>query len=266
MALNVNAKVLIADLKLLPESEQLIRDPETAGKVAYTKCDVTNWNELERLPSEVEVAFGNGSVADVWIAGAGVFEPNVSSFFQDNDKEYYKAMRINADHPIKLTRIAMRSCLGANKPGVVLLVASMAGVAGFYGSPLYCASKHAVIGFTKSMAQAEKDENIKIVCVMPGIVDTPLWHSEAVSKQYSYSDAMAITPEEVAWAMKDLVEQGKFNGGSLLEVSKSNGRNELESKQTAASQSDDPETQKWVDQCYAPARQILMQERGAQLK
>jgi NAD(P)-dependent dehydrogenase (short-subunit alcohol dehydrogenase family) len=62
-----------------------------------------------------------------------------------------------ADHeyPIKLTRIAMRSCLKANKPGVVLIVASGAGVTGFYGSPLYCATKHAVVGFTKSMAQAD---------------------------------------------------------------------------------------------------------------
>lgn len=213
------------------------------------------------------MAFGQGAVADVWIAGAGVFEPNVSSFFEDNEDAHYQAMRINTDHPIKLTRIAMRSCLGANKPGVVLIVASMAGITGFYGSPLYCASKHAVVGFTKSMAQADKDEDIKVVCVCPGIVSTPLWtgpDAAAVSKQYSYSEEMAITSEEVAEAMKDMVEQGKFNGGSLLEVSKRNRRKELESTEVPSAQ--DPEAQAWIDGCYAPARQVFMKERGAGLQ
>lgn len=215
------------------------------------------------------MAFGENAVADVWIAGAGVLEPNVSSFYEDNEAENYQAMRINTEHPIKLTRIAMRSALGANKPAVVLIVASMAGISGFYGSPLYCASKHAVVGFTKSMAQADRDENVKVVCVCPGIVSTPLWtgpEAAAVktSEQYSYSDEMAISSEEVAEAMKEMVEKGEFKGGSLLEVSKSNGRKVLESNETQIAQG--PEAQAWVDQCYAPARQAFMKERGAGLQ
>lgn len=203
-------------------------------------------------------------MADVWVAGAGVFESNAtcSSFFLDNEDDGYKAMRINAEHPIKLTRIAMRSCLKANKPGVVLIVASCAGVTGFYSSPLYCATKHAVVGFTKSMAQADKDENFKVVSVCPGIVSTPMWTAARdVAKQYAYSDEMAITAEEVAEAMKNLIEQGRFSGGSLLEASKSRGRNLLESSEL--SQKLGPEGQPWIDGCYAPVRRILEEERAA---
>lgn len=249
---------------MLEEAQSLLRDPNTAGKVAYAKCDVCKWDQLERLPSEVEMAFGKGAVTDVWVAGAGVFEPNVSSFFEDKEDDGYRAMRINAEHPIKLTRIAMRTLLKANKPGVVLIVASGAGVTGFYGSPLYCATKHAVVGFTKSMAQADRDDNVKVVSVCPGIVATPLWngsHATAVAKKYSYSDSMAITPEEVAEAMKDLVEQERFEGGSLLEVSKSTGVNLLESNEASIAKG--PEAQAWVDQCYGPAREILRKERVA---
>jgi NAD(P)-dependent dehydrogenase (short-subunit alcohol dehydrogenase family) len=173
-------------------------------------------------------------------------------------------MRINAEHPIKLTRIAMRSSLKANKPGVVLIVASGAGVIGFYGSPLYCATKHAVVGFTKSMAQADKDEDIKIVSICPGIVATPLWKGEdaaKVAKQYAYDDKMALTAEEVAEAMKDLVEQGRYGGGSLLEVSKADGVKLLESNESALTQG--PEAKAWADGVYAPVREIFKKERGA---
>lgn len=266
LALASNARVLIADLKLLPESQHLLRDPDTAGRVAYTKCDVAKWNELERIPSEVETAFGKGEVADVWIAGAGVFEPNVSSFFHDNEDDHYQAMRVNAEHPIKLTRIAMRSCLGVNKPGVVLIVSSGAGVKGFYGSPLYCATKHAVVGFTKSMAQADKDEDIKVVCVCPGIVATPLWtgpDAGEVAKQYSYEAEMSISAEEVAEAMKDMVEQGKFEGGSLVAISKT-GRSVLESDRARVGQGAD--AQAWEERCFSSARQLLTKERGAALQ
>ena len=259
------AKVLIADLKLQQEAQDLLRSSETAGKVAYTKCDVCNWKDLERLPSEVELAFGEGAVADVWIAGAGVFEPNVSSFFLDQEEESYRAFKINAEHPIKLTRIAMRSCLKANKAGVVLIVASGAGVKGFYGSPLYCATKHAVVGFTKSMSQADEDESIKVVAICPGIVATPLWTgagAKDVAKQYAYNDKMAITAEEVSRAMKDLVEQGRYGGGTLLELSKANGANLLDSSNSELTRDPNPEVKAWLDQCYATPREILKKERG----
>ncbi|KAM0721715.1 hypothetical protein Q7P37_002640 [Cladosporium fusiforme] len=266
LALKSHAKVLIADLKLLKEAQDLLRDPDTAGRVAYTKCDVSKWSELARLPSEIATAFGQGAVADVWVPGAGVLEPSVSSFYEDGEDDHYKALRINTEHPIKLTRIAMRACLAANKPAVILLVASLAGVQGIYGSPLYAASKHAIVGFAKSMAQADKEENIKIVCVCPGIVSTPLWtgpEAKAVHEQYSYSDDMAISAGEVAEAMKDLVEQGRYEGGSLLEVSKRNGRKAIESLDAAGAAG--PEAQAWLDGCYAPARQAFMRERGAGL-
>jgi short-subunit dehydrogenase len=156
----------------------------------------------------------------------------------------------------------MRSCLKANKPGVVLIVASGAGVTGFYGSPLYCATKHAVVGFTKSMAQADKDENFKVVSVCPGIVARPMWNGAAakeVAKQYAYSEEMSITAEEVATAMKDLIEQGKHEGGSLLEISKTRGNNLLESSELGKTLGSEGQT--WIDGCYAPVRETLRKER-----
>ncbi|KAK3072149.1 hypothetical protein LTR53_007342 [Teratosphaeriaceae sp. CCFEE 6253] len=259
-AFNAGAKVLVADLKLTTEAEELVRASQ--GSIAFATCDVSRWSDLTSLPSQVSQQFGAKAVADVWIAGAGVFEPAWSSFLEDAEDEHYKQLQINTEHPIKLTRIAMRSSLGADKPGVVLIVASGAGVTGAYGSPLYCASKHAVVGFTKSMAQADDDENFKIVCICPGMVSTPLWTGEQAKdkhQQFSYTDDVCITPEEVATAMMEMVQMGKYRGGSLMEVCKERMRNPLESHQAFVVT---PETKAFADTCYAPIREVFNRERG----
>lgn len=249
LILDNGAKVLTPDLRLTPEAEQLINSSN--GNAAFMKCDVANWADLEAIPQHVEKAFGNGAVADIWVAGAGVFEPKWSSFLYDQEEDGYAAMRINAEHPIKLTRIAMRSLLSVDKPGVVLIISSGAGITGTYAAALYCATKHAVVGFTKSMAQADVDENVKVCCILPGMVSTPLWTGDAakhVFDQYSYSDDMCTTPEEVALAMKEMIEDGSFEGGALMEVTKDRPRNRLESAKSNPDESKDSDAMKafWV--------------------
>ena len=69
---------------------------------------------------------------------------------------------------MKLSRIAIRALLGKNKKGVVLITASLAGFQGTFSAPLYCATKHAIIGFVRSLAELERLEGIKVVCVAPG--------------------------------------------------------------------------------------------------
>ncbi len=140
LALSSGARVLISDLKLTPEADDLVKSSN--GSAAFMTCDVSKWKDLNAIPSEVEKAFGKAAVADVWVPGAGIFEPKWSSFLYDQEDEFYMQMRINAEHPIKLTRIAMRSLLGADKPGVVCLVASGAGITGSYAAALYCATKY----------------------------------------------------------------------------------------------------------------------------
>ncbi|KAK3670114.1 hypothetical protein LTR78_010054 [Recurvomyces mirabilis] len=257
------AKALIADLQLTPEADKLVKS--SSGNVAFMKCDVTDWSNLESIPSEVSKAFGSDAVADVWIAGAGVFEPKWSSWLYDTEKDHYKAMSVNAEHPMKLTRIAMRSCLGSKKPGVCLIISSGAGITGQYGCALYCASKHAVVGFTKSMAQADYDENFKIVCILPGMVSTPLWTGEAakaVNKQYSFTEDVCITPADVAEAMMEMITEAKYGGGSLMETSKAKPRNMLESREAyKLDEHSPPEMKSWADECYRPVREVFSKER-----
>lgn len=215
-----------------------------------------------------------------------MFEPKWSAFLADTEEQHYKTMSINAEHPIKLTRIAMRSLLGANKPGVVLLVGSMAGIRGSYTAPLYCATKHAVAGFTKSMAQADKDENVKVICCCPGMVDTPLWtgdEAKDVADQHSFTTDVCVSAEEVAKAMIEMgmfmhwrneevdladlcaltVQEEKYPGGALVEVSKTNLRGQLESG--LAHRPDNPVMAAWIEKSAGPIREVFRKERNAGL-
>ena len=64
----------------------------------------------------------------------------------------------------------MRALLGRDKPGVVVVISSVAGLRGAYICPLYCATKFAMVGFVKSMAYADEDQGVKVVCICPGSV------------------------------------------------------------------------------------------------
>jgi len=66
------AKVIFADLKLTPEASTFV-DSLSPKEAVFVKCDVMKRDNLENLVVVSEKEFGD--VPDVWIAGAGVFEP-----------------------------------------------------------------------------------------------------------------------------------------------------------------------------------------------
>lgn len=129
-------------------------------------------------------------------------------------------MRINVDHPIKLTRLAFRALVGANKKGAVALVASGAGLYGVYLAALYCASKHAIVGLAKSLGPADEEEGVKVVCICPGVVKSPLWEVREDDKakmfRYSDRDSQSNTPDEIAASMVKMIESEEYLGGTIM--------------------------------------------------
>lgn len=115
--------VIIGDLKLTPEAEKFVQANST--KVVFAKCDVTRRKDLENLIKVAADRFGG--VPDVYVAGAGVFEPAWSNWWDDTEEDRYAELDINVNHALKLSRIAMRALLGKRKKGVVLITASLAG-------------------------------------------------------------------------------------------------------------------------------------------
>lgn len=110
------------------------------------------------------------------------------------------------------------------------------------------------------MAQADIDEDIKIIAICPGVVSTPLWTHRAdnFSKQMGYSDEMGITPEEVAEAMLELIQDGKYEGGTLMQIDKE-GKRLAESAQAVPLKGEGLD--EWKASAYAPIREVYKKER-----
>ncbi|KAK5165009.1 hypothetical protein LTR04_001547 [Oleoguttula sp. CCFEE 6159] len=257
--LAASARVLIGDLKLTPEAEALIRE-SSSGKIHFTECDVTQWAHLQNLITVSTSRFGD--VPDVYAPIAGVFEPPWSNFWDDTEDESYAQIAINVSHPIKLTRIAMRALLSKDKKGVVVITASVAGLSGIYLASLYCATKHAIVGFVKSMGDADAEEGVKVVCICPGMVMSPLWTDRTDTRMEDFGAATIPTlePADIAEKIVELVVDGKHVGGTVMMktpdaeeiVFKGPGRPDAEGRPRFGS--------------LGPIKRVLDKERGSALR
>lgn len=212
------ACVILGDLKLTPEAETYISSqPKTDNNnIIFERCDVTSWSSLQNLISASISAFAD--VPDIYAPVAGVLDPSWSNFWDDTEATSYTTVAINVMHPLKLTRLAIRALLSADKQGVVCLVASTAGIRGNSLFPLYTATKHAIVGFAKSMGSADVEQGVKIVCVLPGAVRSPLWEDrdDDVVEATRYKERDLMVPGEIAVLMGKMVEDAEYSGGTCV--------------------------------------------------
>ena len=171
-------------------------------------------------------------------------------------------MQINVNHPIQLTRLAIRALLSANKKGAVCLVASTAGIRGNFFIPLYASTKHAIVGFAKSMGQLDPDEGVKVVCVLPGTVKSNLWEDrdDHVMAATRYSERNLMPPSTIADMMFRMIEGKEYTGGTC--VLKTFGEERIvEEGWDKAAGKYDPSPRPEADLSHQ--RSILAKERGS---
>jgi 3-hydroxybutyrate dehydrogenase len=139
----------------------------------------------------------------------------------------YALLDINLTHPIRMTQLAISHFISRKKPGVITHISSMAGQKPFFPTPVYVATKHAISGFVRSLAQLETPPatsslpSIRVNAVAPGVIRTPLWmENKDKLKMIDENADEWVSPEEVAQVMLDLVEKEENVGGTVLEVGK----------------------------------------------
>ncbi|PLN81578.1 transmembrane amino acid transporter protein-domain-containing protein [Aspergillus taichungensis] len=246
LLLENGCNVLIADLALRPEAQAVVDTYTKNPRAVFQKTDVIDWKQLERSFEVAEKEFGE---IDIVCPGAGVYEPHWSNFWRPPgtadsrdppDGGRYALVDINLTHPIRVTQLAMAHFLrhrASQRPRHILHISSIAGQSPVLGTPIYVATKHAISGLVRSLAQLDTAVGIRVTAVAPGVIKTPLWtdHPEKLKMVDPTADEW-VTSEEVAEIMLALIQQDQVSeiigdtkgqgpqfpvsGGTILEVSK----------------------------------------------
>ncbi len=157
------AKVVIADIQ---DGSSLADELDTL----YVKTDVREEHEIKRL---IQSTFDTYGKLDILINNAGVFA-DYRKLSETTEDDYNLCFDVNTKGVawgIKHAEAFM------SKGGRIINVASSAATQGVIELGSYVASKHAVIGLSKTAALELADKNIRVNCVCPTSVDTPMAHT-----------------------------------------------------------------------------------------
>jgi NAD(P)-dependent dehydrogenase (short-subunit alcohol dehydrogenase family) len=157
------ARIVVADVDPAGESVAW-----RAG-AAFVPCDVTVESQVEALALRSREAMGG---VDALVNTAGIEMPGV--LLHDLDAAVFDRIFAVNVRGIFLTMKHVIPLMLAEGRGSVVNVASAAGLVGAARMTAYCASKGAVIQLTKAAAIEYAHRGIRINCVCPGIVDTPM--------------------------------------------------------------------------------------------
>jgi NAD(P)-dependent dehydrogenase (short-subunit alcohol dehydrogenase family) len=161
---NLGAEVAIGDI-----DEVRVKESGAAlGLDVYGKLDVTNRHSFSDFLDEVERQLGP---IDVLVNNAGIMP--LGRIVDEPDAVTRRILDINVCGVILGSKLAAQRMV-ARGSGHVINVASLAGETYLAGAATYCASKHAVIGFTDTARIEHRRAGVKFSVVMPTFVNTEL--------------------------------------------------------------------------------------------
>jgi L-rhamnose 1-dehydrogenase len=134
----------------------------------FVRTDVARRSEVDAL---VESAAEFGGV-DVMVCNAGICLRSDGPDVPEDD--YRRLMAVNLDGVLFGAQAAARQMKARSKPGSIVLIASMAGIAGCSVTVAYSTSKGGVVLMAKALADALGPDGIRVNSVCPGMIDTEL--------------------------------------------------------------------------------------------
>ena len=218
------ARLVLADVRD-EEGEALCREIENAGGTAlYVRTDVASRTDNERAIDRCVERYGS---IDVLMCNAGITLPRLLP--DSSDEEIERVLGVNLRGVIYAARHAIPRMLAQPRGGTMLFTASKTGLVAQTDSPVYCASKGAVVMLAKALALDYATRGIRVNALCPGIIDTPMLHEFSATRPdpkaawRSYESAQPIgrlgTPDECADAALWLVsDESSFITGVALPV------------------------------------------------
>jgi len=196
----------------------------SGGRALFAPCDVRRAADCRRAVAEAIRAFGG---LDILVNNAATLYPH-RTVLDTTDEQWDHTMAVNVKGVFLMSKAAIPGMIERGG-GCIVNMASVWGLVGGTGAAAYCASKGAVVLLTKAMALDHAAQNIRVNCICPGSVDTPMLRGEmealggpeqALARFAARHPLNRIcTPEEVAKAALYLAsEDAAFVTGTSLVI------------------------------------------------
>lgn len=141
------------------------------------RLDITDADSIKEIADKY-------APVDILINNAGMLI--TGSFLDLSDKEAREIFETNYFGAVELTRAIAPQMIEKNE-GLIINIASLAGLVGHMFNAAYSASKHAMVGFSRSIRNELKPFNIDVVCVEPGYHKTEIIRSNANQAENFYN-------------------------------------------------------------------------------